>query len=71
MTWVWILRRFTPQDDDEAKAAARGRLSPPLFKKTIFVYKEFLRKQDDNQSNTPPTFTNISFILLLFGKGIP
>ena len=26
---------------------------------------------DDNQTNHPPTFTNISFILLLFGKGSP
>ena len=51
-------------------AVARGKLSPPLFKKSIFVHKEFLRKQDDNQSNTPPTFTNISFVLLLFRKGI-
>lgn len=52
-------------------AVARGKLSPPLFKKSIFVHKEFLRKQDDNQSNTPPTFTNISFVLVLIGKGIP
>ncbi len=26
---------------------------------------------DDNQTNHPPTFANISFVLLLIGKGIP